>query len=50
MRYAGSSPEPGAKVPVWDVPTSMRSVDAECELRISALYAMEAANEPEEMP
>ncbi|MFG1953946.1 helicase-related protein [Micromonospora sp. NPDC048830] len=48
MRYAGSSAGSDARVPVWDVPTSMRSVDAECELRISPLYALEAAAEQEE--
>jgi hypothetical protein len=47
MRWAGSTQEPDAKVPVWDVPTSMRSVDAECELRITHLYAIEAAAEQE---
>lgn len=48
MRFAGTSGEPGAGGPVWDVPTSMRSVDAECELRVSALYAMDAAAEAED--
>ena len=43
MRSAGSSPEPGAKVPIiWDTPTSMRSVDAECQLRITDAYAIDA--------
>ncbi len=50
MKFAGDAPEPGAKVPVWDVPASMRSVDAECILRISPLYAIEAAAEQGETP
>jgi hypothetical protein len=49
MRYAGSSQEPGAKVPtIWDTPTSMRSVDAECQLRITDAYAVDAASRGEE--
>ncbi|WP_338178607.1 helicase-related protein [Candidatus Dormiibacter inghamiae] len=49
MRYAGSSQEPGAKLPtIWDTPTSMRSVDAECQLRITDAYAVDAASQPEE--
>jgi hypothetical protein len=49
MRYAGSSQEPGAKVPtIWDTPTSMRSVDAECQLRITDAYAVDAASQGEE--
>lgn len=50
MRYAGSAAESDGRAPVWDVPTSMRSVDAECELRITALYAMEAAAQGEDAP
>jgi hypothetical protein len=49
MRYAGSSQEPGAKVPtIWDTPTSMRSVDAECQLRITDAYAIDAVGHSEE--
>jgi len=49
MRYAGSSQEPGAKLPtIWDTPTSMRSVDAECQLRITDAYAVDAAARIEE--
>ncbi|MDW6060905.1 helicase-related protein [Streptomyces sp. FXJ1.4098] len=47
MRYPGTSPDPEGKVPVWEVPTSMRSVDAECELSISYAYAMDAASREE---
>ena len=48
MRYAGSSQEPGAKVPtIWDTPTSMRNVDAECQLRITDAYAVDAASRGE---
>jgi hypothetical protein len=51
MRYAGSSPEPGAKVPtIWDTPTSMRTVDAECQLRITDAYAIDAASQTEDTP
>jgi Distinct helicase family with a unique C-terminal domain including a metal-binding cysteine cluster len=46
MKFADASPEPDAR-PVWDVPTSMRSVDAECTLVISPLYAVEAGSVPE---
>jgi hypothetical protein len=38
MRYAGTLPDPDGKVSVWDVPTSMRNVDAECRLAISLAY------------
>lgn len=42
MRFAGTAGEPGS-VPamVWDVPSSMRSVDAECEIRVTTAYAEE---------
>ena len=39
MRYAGTLPDLGSKVAIWDVPTSMRNVDAECRLAISLDYA-----------
>jgi hypothetical protein len=38
MRYAGTLPDLDAKAMIWDVPTSMRNVDAECELEISLGY------------
>lgn len=40
MRYAGSAAVAGAKAPIWDVPSSMRNVDAECRLRITNGYDM----------
>lgn len=50
MRYAGSSPEPGAKVPtIWDTPASMRTVDAECQLRITDSYVRDAVADPGEL-
>ncbi|MFD9653491.1 helicase-related protein [Streptomyces mirabilis] len=43
MRYPGTLSSEERKSLVWEVPTSMRSVDAECELRITTAYAQEAA-------
>ena len=39
MRVAGSLPDLDGKATIWDVPTSMRNVDAECRLAISLAYA-----------
>lgn len=39
MRYAGTLPDLDSKAAIWDVPTSMRNVDAECRLAISLAYA-----------
>lgn len=38
MRYAGTLPDLASKATIWDVPTSMRNVDAECRLQISLAY------------
>ncbi|MET4158452.1 helicase-related protein [Agromyces sp. PvR057] len=38
MRYAGTLPDLESKATIWDVPTSMRNVDAECRLAISLAY------------
>jgi hypothetical protein len=39
MRYAGTLPDLNSKATTWDVPTSVRNVDAECQIRISSVYA-----------
>ncbi|TVT52287.1 helicase [Amycolatopsis rhizosphaerae] len=39
MRFAGTLPDLDSKAMIWDVPTSMRNVDAECRLAISLAYA-----------
>ncbi|WP_307786524.1 helicase-related protein [Nocardia farcinica] len=39
MRFAGTLPDLDSKANIWDVPTSMRNVDAECRLAISLAYA-----------
>lgn len=38
MRYAGTLPDLDSKATIWDTPTSMRNVDAECQMRISLAY------------
>jgi hypothetical protein len=38
MRYAGTLPDLDSKATIWDIPTSMRNVDAECQLEISTAY------------
>lgn len=49
MRFAGTLPALGARAPIWDVPTSMRNVDAECRLAISLAYNHEMDPEGEEV-
>jgi len=41
MRYAGTLPDLESKATIWDVPTSMRNVDAECRLAITLAYIHE---------
>ncbi|MGX9671172.1 helicase-related protein [Mycobacterium sp. HM-7] len=43
MRYAGTLPDLQAKSTIWDIPTSMRNVDAECRLEMSLDYNREDA-------
>jgi hypothetical protein len=45
MRSAGTLPDLGSKAMIWDVPTSVRNVDAECQIRISLAYAQVDAEE-----
>lgn len=47
MRFAGTLPELSSRVPMWDVPTSMRNVDAECQLEISLAYNQQDAIDAE---
>jgi hypothetical protein len=48
MRYAGTLPDLQAEATMWDVPTSMRNVDAECRLETSLDYNREDAAAEEE--
>ncbi|MCY3662770.1 MAG: helicase-related protein [bacterium] len=43
MRYAGTLPDLDSMATIWDVPTSMRNVDAECRLQISLAYSRQDA-------
>lgn len=45
MRRAGTLPDLDSKAMIWDVPTSVRNVDAECRIRISIAYAQADAEE-----
>lgn len=47
MRYAGTLPDLEAKATIWDVPTSMRNVDAECRLQISLAYSQSDEDDKE---
>lgn len=44
MRFAGTLPDLDSKATIWDVPTSMRNVDAECRLEISLAYVQADAD------
>lgn len=39
MRYAGTLPDLNSKATSWDIPTSVRNVDAECQVKVSSAYA-----------
>ena len=45
MRTAGTLPDPDGKAIIWDVPTSVRNVDAECRIQISTAYAQADAED-----
>jgi hypothetical protein len=49
MRFAGTLPDLDSKATIWDVPTSMRNVDAECRLKISLAYNKADATEDEDL-
>lgn len=49
MRFAGTLPDLESKATIWDVPTSMRNVDAECRLAISLAYAHADADVEDEL-
>jgi hypothetical protein len=49
MRFAGILPDLDSKATIWDVPTSMRNVDAECHLAISLAYAYADAEVDDEL-
>jgi hypothetical protein len=47
MRFAGTLPDLQSRATIWDVPTSMRNVDAECQLEISQSYLFDNAGTEE---
>jgi hypothetical protein len=45
MRYAGIAEASGIRATSWEVPTSMRNVDAECVAEVTLSYARAEAEE-----
>ena len=45
MRFAGTLPDQQEKGVIWDVPSSMRNVDAECQMEVTLAYHMAAGAE-----
>ena len=41
MRPAGELADPNNKGVTWDTPMSMRSVDAECQVRVTTAYVVD---------
>lgn len=49
MRYAGTLPDLGSRATIWDVPSSMRNVDAACRLEVTQAYLLQDTDDMEEL-